>query len=34
MTDDVAEPDQGAVQQAYEAAARLYDEAAAELCVI
>jgi hypothetical protein len=31
VTGDVPEPDQGAAQQAYEAAARLYDEAAAEL---
>ena len=31
MTGDLPEPDQGAAQQAYEAAARLYDEAAAEL---
>jgi hypothetical protein len=31
MTGEVPEPDQGAAQQAYEAAARLYDQAAAEL---
>jgi hypothetical protein len=31
MTGEVPEPDQGTVQQAYEAAARLYDEAADEL---
>jgi hypothetical protein len=31
MTGDLPEPDQGAAQQAYEATAWLYDEAAAEL---
>ena len=30
MTGDMPEPDQGAAKQAYEAAAQLYDEAAAE----
>ena len=31
MTGDLPKPDQGAAQQAYEAAARLYEQAAAEL---